>query len=104
MGNETIRGPKAKRTENGEFDKRKNPFVGRTSKGSAPALADEQSLGLALDCVLACGCAVMLGHTRDGGALVLTILDGADRYRTYCADEVELSNAIAATFDMYKSD
>jgi len=88
---------------NGEFETRRNPFVGRGDKGSAPSLADCGSLGGALDCVLRVGCAVMLGHTRDGGALVITILDGNDRHRTYCADERELDLAVKALCAVYET-
>lgn len=88
---------------NGEFETRRNPFVGRGDKGQAPELADSAHVGRAIDCVLRVGCAVMLGHTRDGGALVITVLDGNDRHRTYCADQRELDMAISALTDVYST-
>jgi len=86
---------------NGEFNTQRNPFVGRGDKGKAPELSACADIGRACDRVLAMGCAIMLGHTRDGGALVITILDGNDRHRTYCADERELDMACAALYDVY---
>lgn len=86
---------------NGQFDTRRNPFVGGATKGQAPELANCSNTAGALDRVLSCGCAVMLGHTRDGGALVITILDGPDRHRTYCSSMDELDTAISSIWDIY---
>lgn len=87
-------------SKNGEWQSKPNPFSqGPTHK--APELAEEAHIGRVFDKVLQSGCAVMLGLTRDGGALCLTILDGTERHRTYCSNDVELSNALAALSDMY---
>jgi len=104
MGTDIIRGPKATNGKGAIYDKRPNPFVGSRTTTSAPELAGVGMLGKAVDAVLACGCALMVGHTRDGGALVLTILDGQDRYRTYCSNQDELDAAVSSAYEMYKSD
>ena len=86
----------------GNFDKRPNPFTGTANRQAAQvSFTDISDIAEVLDVVIAAGCAIMLGRTRDGGALVLTILDGDDRYRTYCADNTELQNAVNALLKMY---
>jgi len=35
-----------------------------------------------------------VGRTRDGGAMVLTVLDGDNRHRTYCSSTAELEAAL----------
>lgn len=89
--------------KNGEWQSRPNPFLNKTTS-SAPPLAEEPHLGGVVDKVLQSGCAIMFGHTRDGGALCITVLDGQERHRTYCAHDIELSNALAALNDMYDGD
>jgi hypothetical protein len=79
----------------GSFTSTPNIF-GTQRNASAPALADDSSSSLALDRVLAAGHAVMLGHTRDGGALCITILAGSERHRTYCSNDEQLSAALVA--------
>jgi hypothetical protein len=87
----------------GNFDKRPNPFTNGPHLVAAQiSFTDISDIAEVLDVVTAAGCALMLGRTRDGGALVLTILDGDDRYRTYCANNTELQNAIDAMLKMYK--
>jgi hypothetical protein len=86
----------------GAFDTRKNPFgATRQARGVAPEYASQIRLGLAVDMLIRAGCAIMLGRTRDGGALVITVLDGDDRHRTYCVTEEELNDAIRALEEMY---
>ncbi len=93
--------PKPETGKGGLWDTRANPF-GQSKIGHiAPELAGVQVLGGALDKVLRQGCAIMLGHTRDGGAVVLTVLDGEQRHRTYCANSDELDEAIEALSFVY---
>lgn len=87
----------------GNFDKRPNPFQNGVRLVAAQvSFTDISDIAEVLDVVTSAGCAIMLGRTRDGGALVLTVLDGDDRYRTYCSDNTELQNAINAMLNMYK--
>jgi hypothetical protein len=86
----------------GNFEKRPNPFTNSLHLVTAQiSFTDISDIAQVLDVVIAAGCAIMLGRTRDGGALVLTILDGDDRYRTYCANNTELQSAIDALLKMY---
>lgn len=84
-----------------DFIKRANPFQASFKTGSAPGLDEVSNFGSALDAVLTAGCAIIIGHTRDGGALVLTILDGSERYRTYCSNDEELTAAVKRMHEMY---
>jgi len=45
---------------------------------------------------------VMLGSTRDGGAVVITVFDGEQRHRTYCSNDHELENAFASVLAAYE--
>jgi len=84
------------------FDTRKNPFTQKRVAGSHPNFDDVQGVGTALDAVLRQECAIIIGATRDGGAVVLTILDGPDRHRTYCSTPDELDEAISEIIMLYK--
>lgn len=86
----------------GNFDTRKNPFASKKPTNNRPRLDDTASLGTALDAILDTGNAVIIGATRDGGALVFTILDGEERHRTYCSNDEELDEAIGEIIALYK--
>jgi len=86
----------------GDFATRKNPFTARKSANSRPNLDACGHLGTALDAILNQGCAIIVGVTRDNGALVLTILDNDERHRTYCSNEDELEEAINEIIQLYK--
>jgi hypothetical protein len=86
----------------GNFDSRANPFGNSKSSGHAPELTGTVTLGIVLDEVLQSGCAIMFGHTRDGGALVVTVLDGEQRHRTYCTSSQELDQAMLALHTTYE--
>lgn len=96
-----------KKPENGKaglWDTRPNPFKEMVGGQASAHLGDVQGFGLACDKILASGCAFMLGRTRDGGAVVLTVLDGENRHRTYCATQAELERAIESIDFVYTSD
>lgn len=83
------------------WDTRKNPFASGSVVHIAPSFSDCTDLARLLDAVCRAGCAVMVGHTRDGGAIVFTILDGENRHRTYCSNEHELQGAIDSAYAAY---
>jgi len=85
----------------GDFISRPNLF-GRGSAHSMPALADHSNCGLAIDAVLRAGNAIMLGGTRDGGALCITVLEGDTRHRTYCSNYNELEDALAQLREFFE--
>jgi hypothetical protein len=94
-----------KRQENGKggnIDTRPNPFrnVVRHSQ-TRPDLASASDLGPVIDKIISAGCGVILASTRDGGAIVLTVLDGDTRHRTYCASDTELEEALDSLNDYY---
>jgi len=80
----------------GNFETRNNPFGAKGISTARPNLADVPSVGAVIDSILLGGAAVMLGSTRDGGAVVITVFDGEQRHRTYCSNERELENAFAS--------
>jgi len=86
--------PKQQNGKAGQWDVRPNPFAGTANGAPKVSLGDVSRLGLVLDTVLAEGAAVMVGRTRDGGAVVLTVLDGDNRHRTYCSSTAELEAAL----------
>lgn len=88
----------------GQLSSIQNPFAKTAIRSRAPGLSGTMLLAAVLDEVLANGCAIMLGHTRDGGALCITVLDGEQRHRTYCTSEEELDEAMTALHNMYNLD
>lgn len=86
----------------GNFDTRPNPFQGKTLASELRAdYTEVPNLGKALQVLIEAGCACILGGTRDGGAMVVTILDGDNRHRTYCSTSGELADAFSRIEDMY---
>lgn len=85
----------------GNWDIRKNPFTQSKENHIAPEFGGCTDLARLLDVVCRAGCAIMVGHTRDGGAVVFTILDGDDRHRTYCSNDHELQAAIDSAYAAY---
>lgn len=86
----------------GNFDTRANPFQGSTHRQDSSAdYTEVPNLGKALQVLIAAGCACILGGTRDGGAMVVTILDGEQRHRTYCSTSEELADAFSRIEEMY---
>ncbi len=83
------------------WDTRRNPFLSKGDMHIAPSFTDCTDLARLLDSVCRAGCALMVGHTRDGGAVVLTILDGDNRHRTYSSNDAELQGAIDSAFAAY---
>lgn len=96
-----------KKVENGKggnWDTRGNPFAQNGANHIAPSFTDTTDLARLLDGVCRSGCALMVGHTRDGGAVVFTILDGEYRHRTYCSNDHELQGAIDSAIAAYTED
>jgi len=56
---------------------------------------DKAVLVSALDAVVSVGAALLVGATRDGGAVNLTLMNGSDRIKVYCANADELTGALA---------
>lgn len=88
----------------GNFASRPNPFGGSKSIGLAPELRGTATASLVIDEVLRAGCAIMFGHTRDGGALVCTVLDGETRHRSYASSEQELDAMMLALHNAYQNE
>lgn len=87
----------------GSLDTRKNPFAtGPKLVAARPEFASHSRCGFAIDSVIRAGCAIIIGSTRDGGAIVLTILDGEDRHRTYCSTDAELEDALHSVEMLYE--
>jgi hypothetical protein len=86
------------------WDTRANPFAGNGAQHIAPSFTECTDLARLLDGVCRAGCAIMVGHTRDGGAVVFTILDGDNRHRTYCSNDPELQGAIDSALAAYSED
>lgn len=88
---------------NGEFTSGQNPFLKLMGsyKDMHAGLDEVHNLAEILDNIVRSGCAIMFGETRDGGAMVITILDGDNRHRTYCHDVDEVNKAFEVMAEMY---
>lgn len=92
----------ASKGKGANFDTRPNPFAGATIRSKErPNFTEVPNIGKALQVLCEAGCALLVGCTRDGGAMVLTILDQDTRHRTYCSNDVELQDAFDAIINMY---
>ena len=86
----------------GNIDTRPNPFRNvATHPQTRAEFASYSVLGLVIDKIISAGCGVILAGTRDGGALVITVLDGDTRHRTYCSNDTELEEALDSLNDYY---
>lgn len=88
----------------GNFNTRPNIFANSKGAGRAPECAGAKTFSSVIDEVLANGCAILLGHTRDGGALVCTVLDGEVRHRSYASSEQELDAMMLALHEYFTKD
>ena len=61
----------------------------RSTTGIRWADVDGPSIKNAIDAVTADGCAVVFSRTSDGGALVLTLLDGPEKVKHYPNSNIE---------------
>ena len=83
--------------------KRNSPFGNNAVVvGSAPVVNHCEELWDGIQAAMDVGCGVMLGNTRDGGALCLTVFDGQDRHKTYMTDAEQVRRAGLAMRDVYK--
>lgn len=78
----------------GNLKTERNPWGGQAKDAHYPEFAPDSDLASAVNTLLTAECAIIIGTTRDRGALCLTILDGDDRHRTYCSDQRELHDAL----------
>lgn len=54
--------------------------------------ADPRLLAAAIAGAVDCGDALILGRTRDGGAVVITVLSGTDSHKFYAGNQGELED------------
>lgn len=64
-------------------------------------LGRHERLGDALDAIVRSGDAVIVGGTRDGGAICFTVLSGSDREKLYAGTDEELGSMIESIIDAY---
>lgn len=79
-----------------------NPFASGGKQVEGAEFAEVPNLGQIVDAVLDAGAALLLGRTSDGGAVVVQVLDGKDRYRTYPVKQEHLDAAFAQLWERYK--
>lgn len=86
----------------GNIDTRPNPFRKMVRETQTlPNLGGSDNFGNTVDKILGAGCGLIIAGTRDGGAVVLTVLDGDTRHRTYCSSDTELEEALDSLNDYY---
>jgi len=66
--------------------------------------ADAQDLWRTISEVTSAGDALMFGRTRDGGALVLTVLSGDERVRNYATGAEEVAALLARVREAVEAD
>ena len=68
------------------------------------ASADGDKIISLIDKLVAKGCAVTFGATRDGGAIRFTVFDGEERVDEYCRPTEEIETFLAMLTEMYGAD
>ncbi len=96
MGSDTQRSTRGRKGHGGAFSQGSNVFHDRERSSSRAAFIDVPGGVGTIDKLLESGFAIIFGCTRDGGAISITLLDGDDRHRTYCASQEELNDAFAS--------
>ena len=93
MGSDREGQAKTRRGRGGALQTTSNVF-GRERRGEVNPKMEGVNLGAdTVDRLHAHGYALVIGRTRDGGAVSITLLDGDERHRTYCATQEELNEA-----------
>ena len=93
-----------RRGKGGNLQRGRNPFSTQEKRNNLrPAFGDTSDTGLVIDKILDAGNAILIGTTRDGSTVSLTILEGNERHRTYCSSPEELERALHAIMDLYTS-
>ena len=78
-----------------------NPFSSRAVDSGRGVLEDVPDCTRVLAMVAEGGRAVILGHTRDGGAWVVQVLDGQERFKSYASSQSELDDLFAQLHEAY---
>ena len=68
----------------------------------APRLESLHRLPACIQAAVFSGAYISFGRTSDGGAILIRILDGADKLSTYCTTDDELQAALAALAERYE--
>lgn len=68
----------------------------------APSWVDAAGALLAIDSVIETGDAIIIGRTRDGGAIAVTLISGDEREKLYASDDEELSDLIQTVLRAYR--
>jgi hypothetical protein len=100
MGTDRQRAVRNGRGRGGSFQTIANPFETHTDVTTRARIARSAKAPAAIDAALDSGLAIIVGRTKDGGAVSLTLLAGEERHRTYCATQEELDEAFAAILRM----
>ena len=90
MGNDTNRKAPTPTGRGKAIKAAKDPFRPRNVDRQPPRFADVPGLVGTIDALVMSGRAILLASTRDGGALVVQILDEGQRFKAYAASDVEL--------------
>ena len=93
--------PRGKSNADGTIKTGVNPFARGRSSDDGALFKDVPSLGLVIDSLLGRGAALVIGRTRNGDAVSITVLDGDERHRTYCHGQDDLDFAFRQLSEMY---
>jgi len=104
MGSDRERAARNGRGRGGSLQTSANPFTRDRKYDGGARVGRSENFALAIDGALNSGLAIILGRTRDGGAISITLLAGEERHRTYCASQDELDEACAAIIRLVAGD
>jgi hypothetical protein len=93
--------PRKPRTPAKSAPKPLNPFSRRAVEEDHGVLEDVPGILGTIASLCSGGRAIIIGHTRDGGAWVIQILDGQERFKQYASTQSELDELFADLFEAY---
>lgn len=83
----------------GQFKTTKNPFA-NTSNDFDFGSVDSVALGRSIVNLIQTGRAITFGFSKSSGVVSVTVLDGDDKHKTYCADSKALNYAMQNVAEM----
>jgi len=98
MGTKEVQGS----GKGGAFKREPAKAVWSAPPGQAASLDRYGSLAHCIESVLEAGAYISFGRTRDGGAIVIRVLDGDNKLTSYCHSHEEVMEAMAALEADYK--
>lgn len=102
MGNDANERPSRRSVARRGNVRTDSPFRRQRGGSELGDFAEVPGLSSVLNAVVAGGNGVLIGVTRDGGAISVTLMAGEERHRTYASDQNELDQAFTELAEFHE--